>query len=105
MANTFRLRGVRHCGVITTRRSDYDVANMQNSCHNTEEVELLFGFKPYDIKSILQRIVRFRSVSQIWITPYLESNPFFSVVNTIHFSATFVQIFIILNFTVEKQRL
>ena len=105
MANTFRLRGIRHCSVITTRRSDYDVANMQNSCHNTEEVELLFGFKPYDIKSVLQRIVRFRSVSQIWIKPYLESNPFFSVVNTIHFSATFVQIFIILNFTVEKQRL
>ena len=105
MANTFRLRGIRHCGVITTRRSDYDVANMENSCDNTEEVELLFGFKPYDIKSVLQSIVRFRIVSQIWITLYLESNPFFSVVNTIHFSATFVEIFIILNFTVEKQRL
>jgi hypothetical protein len=53
MADSLRLRGIRHDGVVRSSRGDIDVSDMKDGSYNAKEVELLCGREADNIERVL----------------------------------------------------
>ena len=85
MANTLGLRRIRHQCIISARRCNGDVANVEDGRDDAKEVKLFACGETNNIKSIL------------------ECPPFLSIINTVDFASAFIKIFVVLDTTVEKE--